>query len=44
MGHTGHWMKMRFGMRIRAKEIVEGVWAFCSYLFLPQWGRNKGNE
>ena len=25
------------------KEIVKGVWAF-SYLFVPQWGRNKGNE
>jgi len=20
--------------------IVKGVWAFCSYLFVPQWGRN----
>jgi len=19
------------------KEIVKGVWAFCSYLFVPQW-------
>ena len=26
------------------KEIVKGVWAFCSYLFVPRWGRNKGNE
>ena len=22
----GRWMKMRFGKRIRIKEIVEGVW------------------
>jgi hypothetical protein len=35
---------MRFGKRIRIKEIVKGVWAFCSYLFVPQWGRRKGNE
>ena len=23
------------------KEIVKGVWAFCSYLFVPQWGRRE---
>lgn len=23
------------------KEIVKGVWAFCAYLFVPQWGRSK---
>lgn len=33
-----HWMKMKFGKRIKIKEIVEGVCAFCSYLFMPQRG------
>ena len=23
------------------KEIGEGVWAFCSYLFVPQWGKHR---
>lgn len=23
------------------KEIVKGVWAFCSYLFVPQWGSKR---
>ena len=22
------------------KEILKGVWMFCSYLFVPQWGRH----
>lgn len=26
------------------KEIVKGVWAFCSYLFVPQWGRSKSGN
>ena len=36
---------MRFGMKIRIGEIVKGVWAFCSYLFVPQRGRRtqRGN-
>lgn len=21
--------------------LVKGVWAFCSFLFVPQWGRNR---
>ena len=25
------------------KGILKAVWLFCSYLFVPQWGRNKGN-
>ena len=25
----------------RVKAVLKGVWAFCSYLFVPQWGRNK---
>ena len=23
------------------KEILKGVWMFCSYLFVPRWGRNR---
>jgi len=23
------------------KEILKGVWAFCSYLFWPRWGRRE---
>lgn len=26
------------------KEIVKGVWKFGSYLFVPQWGRNRNNH
>ena len=44
MVRIGRWMRMRFGKRIRVKEMVKGVWAFCSYLFVPQWGRNKGEN
>ena len=25
------------------KEIVKGMWQFARFLFVPQWGRNKGN-
>lgn len=21
--------------------LAKGVWAFCSYLFVPQWGENE---
>jgi hypothetical protein len=31
-----HWAKMRFGMKIRFRKIIKGVWAFCIYLFVPQ--------
>lgn len=31
---------MRFGMKIIIREIVKEVWAFCSYLFVPQWGKH----
>ena len=41
MACIGRWMRMRFGKRIKIKEIVKGVWAFCSYLFVPQWGRKR---
>lgn len=23
------------------KELLNGLWQFCSYLFWPQWGRNN---
>ena len=23
------------------KKIVKALWHFCSYVFVPQWGRNK---
>ena len=23
------------------KKIVKALWQFCSYVFVPQWGRNK---
>ena len=26
------------------KEIVKGLWQFCSYLFVPQWGRNQNKN
>lgn len=29
---------------MKSKKIIaiaKGVWAFCSYLFVPQWGRNR---
>jgi len=26
------------------KEIVKGMWQFARFLFVPRWGRNKGNE
>lgn len=24
-----------------ARAILKGIWSFCSYLFVPQWGRKK---
>ncbi len=26
------------------KEVLKGIWKFCSYLFWPQWGRNRKAE
>lgn len=23
------------------KNILKAIWLFCSYVFVPQWGRNK---
>ena len=25
----------------KLKSIAKGIWAFCSFVFVPQWGRNK---
>ena len=25
----------------KIRDLVKGVWEFCSYLFVPQWGRNQ---
>ena len=38
MARIGRWMRMRSGMKVKIREIVKGVWAFCSYLFVPRWG------
>ena len=24
------------------KKILKAIWQFCSYLFVPQWGRKEG--
>lgn len=24
----------------KLKSILKGVWAFCSFLFVPQWGKH----
>lgn len=29
-------------LTVKAKEILSVVWQFCSYLFVPQWGRTQG--
>ena len=26
------------------KEILKGVWMFCSYLFVPRWGRRNSRD
>lgn len=26
------------------KVVLKAVWLFCSYLFWPQWGRNRRVE
>ena len=23
------------------KNVLKAIWQFCSYLFWPQWGKNK---
>ena len=25
----------------KVKAFLKGMWAFCSYIFVPQWGKNK---
>ena len=32
---------------MKSKKIIaiaKGVWAFCSYVFVPQWGKNMKVE
>ena len=31
-------------MSEKLKSILKGIWAFCSYLFWPRWGRNRDNN
>ena len=26
------------------KKIVKALWQFCSYVFVPQWGRSKSGK
>ena len=26
------------------KVILKAIWQFCSYVFVPQWGRNREAE
>ena len=26
------------------KGFFKGIWLFCAYLFVPQWGRNRSNH
>lgn len=28
----------------KLKSILKGIWAFCSYLFVPQWERYREME
>lgn len=32
---------MKRGKSEKIIVLVKGVWAFCSYLFVPQWGRKR---
>ncbi len=25
----------------KLKSILKGIWAFCSYVFVPQWGSKR---
>ena len=25
-------------------KLIKAIWQFCSYLFVPQWGKNKDEE
>ena len=25
----------------KINTVLKGIWAFCSYVFVPQWGKNK---
>ena len=26
------------------RNILKGIWLFCRYLFVPQWGRKRGKR
>lgn len=28
----------------KLKSMLKGVWAFCSYVFVPQWGKRSKME
>ena len=28
----------------KLKSILKGIWAFCSFVFWPQWGRVKSGN
>ena len=28
----------------KLKSILKGIWAFCSFVFVPQWGRSCKTE
>ena len=30
-----------YGVMETIKKILKGFWEFCSYVFVPQWGKNK---
>ena len=35
------WELMNYGVMETVKNFLKGVCAFCSYVFVPQWGKNK---
>lgn len=26
------------------KSFIKGLWAFCSYVFVPQWGKHLNDD
>ena len=26
------------------KNVLKDIWQFCSYVFVPQWGRKRGKK
>ena len=33
------WFRFR-GAGFMVKKVLKAVWEFCSYLFVPQWGKH----